>query len=54
MYELVTDQTVFREPSYKVLEGGTYNDYDLVICYKIDNPEEQVQYLAKFIATGEF
>jgi hypothetical protein len=54
MFELVTDQTVLTEPSYKVLESGTYNAYDFVICYRVEQPEQQVQFFAKFIATGEF
>jgi hypothetical protein len=50
-YEILKDTVV--DGIYGVLEGGTYSQYDLVVCYLLEVPEEPYcKFEAKYIVLG--
>lgn len=54
MITLETNQPLATDPDWAVVEGGTFNETELVECYRISAPEQRVAWYALFISTGEF
>ena len=53
IYEILTD-TVSIDGKYAVITGGTYDEYELVICYLIgdETKEPYCKFEAKYIING--
>jgi len=50
-YEILQDTVV--DGIYGVLQGGTYSEYDLVVCYLLETPyEPYCKFEAKYIVLG--
>ena len=50
-YEILKDTVV--DGIYGVLNGGTYSEHDLVVCYLLEVPEEPYcKFEAKYIVLG--
>ena len=50
-YEILKDTVV--DGIYGVLEGATYSEYDLVVCYLLEVPEvPYCKFEAKYIVLG--
>lgn len=52
MIPLEEDQEVLLQPEYLVKEAGNYDDLDLVVVYRKCQPDQEVAFIAIYIATG--
>ncbi len=53
MIELQTDQEMFTDPGYRVVQGGTFAGDEQVEVYRADQPEQRVAFYAIYVATGQ-
>jgi hypothetical protein len=52
-YSITTD-TIFDNGKFAVLDGGIYDQYDLVICYLVDGEKEPYcKFEARHIVLGQ-
>jgi hypothetical protein len=52
-YSIAAD-TILENGKFAVLEGGIYDQYDLVICYLVDGIKEPYcKFEARYVALGQ-
>lgn len=51
---LANNQPLFTDASYAVKEGGTYEPNQLVVCYRVAEPDQEVAFYALFIDQGVY
>ena len=54
MITLTKDQLLFKDQALAVVEGGNYNDTDLVEVYRLAAPSQVTAFHALYISTGEY